>query len=125
MFYADEIKLSCYHCYSIYIVDIHGYLKQTHGPSIPITKTSSSESAGEHITEVCYLARPMICQEDDDGAVLVADRWNDHILVLTSEGQWRRVRLAYDMLLRPRDAVFWGERLYVCTWDDDNLKMFE
>ena len=79
---------------------------------------------GKHNTEGSRLYRPYICQEDDYGAVLVADKFNDRMLVLTAEGHWRRVRLS-DKLQIPEGAVWWKGRLYVSTWRDNKLSMFQ
>ena len=116
---TDTIKLSCSNRNAIYFLDTLGKLKQLLGPQVSVT-----ESEGEHITEASKLLKPMICQEDDDGAVLVADMINDRMLVLTAEGQWRQVGLNV-RLLWPRDAVLLGGRLYVSTWGDNILTMLE
>ena len=121
---TDEIKLSCFDLDSIYILETHGKFDQSYGPTITIIKSSRSESIGEPISEPSDLKQPIICQEDDDGALLVADRWNNRILILTAEGKWRQVR-HNDWLWGPRDAVLWGGRLYVSTRLDNRLAMFK
>ena len=115
-----EIKLSCANCNTIYILDTDGNLKQTHGPEIPIAVSSNSLSEGEH----SYLNRPLLCQEDYEGAVMVADFLNDRLFVLTAEGTWRNVRLN-GTLDAPHDALWWQGRLYVGTFCDKKLTMFQ
>ena len=114
------IKLSCYDCDTIYILDLEGTLKQTHGPEIVITVPSSSVSEGEQ----SVLDGPYICQEEDDGAVMAADINNDRLLVVTEEGQWKQVRLN-ETLEKPADAVWWRERLYVSSWCNNTLTLFQ
>ena len=114
------IQLSCVDFDTIYVLDLEGNLKQTHGPEIAIAATSSSVSEGGQ----SVLDGPVICQVDDDGSVLVTDSDNDRILVLTEEGQWRQVRLN-ETLDEYFDAVWWQGRLYVISWRNRQLTMFQ
>ena len=115
---STHIALSCRDCDTIYILDLHGKFKQSHGPAITLTMPSSSECEDSKINY------PYICQEDDNGTILVADTSNDRMLVLTAEGHWRRVKLNDDLQC-PRSAVWWKGRLYVSTWDDETITMFQ
>ena len=116
----EHIKLSCATFDTVYSIDTKGKLNRLHGPNISINTSFNSD----HTTEASKLGTPMICQDNYNGTVLVADRLNDRLLVLTAERQWRRVRLN-DRLLGPRDAVLWRGRLYVSTLGDDKLTIFQ
>ena len=109
---SSGIKLSYWDFNKIYVLDPHGTLNETHSPHIlPIL---SSTSASEYSTDHSKLNGPRICQQDDDGAVLVADFMNNRILILTSTGHWRQVKLNGE-LQRPNDAVWLNGTLYEST----------
>ena len=118
---STGIRLSCWDCNMIYVLDAHGILKQTHGPRITIIP--SSNAASEHSMENSELTDPLICQEDDDGEVLLAEFSNNRILILTAEGHWRQVKLNCE-LQGPCSAVWWKCAFYVSTYDDRKLTMF-
>ena len=103
---------------------MHGKLKQSYGPKITITNRPTSSVDNDDVSRESEFDIPYICQMDDDGALLVADRRNDRMLLLTSTRQWRRFQLS-NKLDWPRDAVWWRGRLYVSTLGDDKLTMFE
>ena len=119
---STHITLSCSDCNRIYVLDLNGKLKHSLCPDISFIMPSSPECKDEHSTKDGKLSWPHICQEDDDGAILVADRFNDRMLVLTAEGHWRRVRLS-DKLKSPVGAVWMKGRLYVTN--DRKLTMFK
>ena len=119
---SKRIRLSCFWQDRIYVLDPHGTLKETHGPRITII--ASPNEASEQSYELSELQRPLICQMNDDGEVLLADYLNDRMLIVTAEGHWRQVKLNGE-LQRPSDAVWWNGTLYVSTWDDDKLTMFQ
>ena len=120
--YSTGIKLSCWDRDAIYVLDPLGTLNETHGPRIP--PIVSSTSASEYSTKHSELNGPRICQQDDDRAVLVADFINIRMLILKATGHWRQVKLNSE-LQPPKDAVWWNGKLYVSTWYDDRLTMFQ
>ena len=115
------ITISCGRLCKIYVLDPHGTLNETHGPRITII--ASSDAASEHSMENSDLTDPLICQMGDNGALLVGDYSNNRILILTTEGNWRQVKLNAEMQ-RPCSAVWWKGALYVTTDYDRKLTMF-
>ena len=56
-----------------------------------------------------------VCDEDDAGSVLIADRWNDELQVMTaSRGTFRIVSLE-PKVEQPRAAVLFNGDLYVTS----------
>ena len=122
--YSTHISLSCCDINRIFILDIDAKVKQSHRPEISITIRQNSSSNEENMQEDIILNGPYIYQMSDDGAMLVADRWNDRLLMLTATGQWRRIEPG-DELRRPNDAVWWRGRLYVSTRAEIKLTVLQ
>ena len=107
----------------MYVLDPHGTLRQALGLRITIIASSSSSSKHSD-DESIEFKRPILCQEDGDDEVLLADPINDRMLIYTSQGYLRQVKQD-DKLQQPWDAVWWNGTLYVSTWSDRKLTMFQ
>ena len=120
----SNIKCCCLNLNGIYILDTYGTVKTSRGPDINITQPPITGAESLHSKGTSRLNWPLICQEDDDGAVLVADWCNERLLVLSEAGLWLQVRLNHQ-LRWPRGGMWWQRRLYVSTLEDKKLTMFE
>ena len=120
---SSNIKLSCWDCNKIYILKRNFTLTKSYGPDITVQSTLSNAPKDKSLSKASKLIWPRICQEDDDGAVLMTDS-NNGLLALSTTGQWSKMKLNSE-LLWPRCAISWGGRLYVSTWVDEKLTMFQ
>ena len=63
----------------------------------------------------CYdLRRQFLCQEDDDGAMLVADCLNDRLQVMDGR-QMSSIVNMHPAVYRPRGAVYVNDVIYVIS----------
>lgn len=69
------------------------------------------------------LAEPFICDDDDDGSVLIADRFNSRLQVMTKQGEFSVVDLQ-PRVSKPRAAVLFNNYLYVISGEDVTLKKY-
>ena len=72
-----------------------------------------SEAAGD-------LNEPYLCQEDDEGAMLIADYGNDRIQVLDKWRSWSIVKMN-TTVNGPNGAVYVNGTLYVVSLNDSKL----
>ena len=98
-------------------------MKSVHGPEIEIID-DSHEAASRGRTVKSRLRGPRLCQEDDEGNVLIADYANNRLLMFTSDCKWYDVTPGGD-LNSPNGAVWLSGRLYVSSWVDKSITMFE
>ena len=85
---------------SIIVYWLSGELLQTYG-------TSGRGDAGQ-------LACPVISNDDDDGSVLIADRDNNRLQVMSEQGEFSVLQLQ-PSVSQPRSAVMWKNCLYVAS----------
>ena len=70
------------------------------------------------------LSYPYIYQNDDAGNFLVADRFNNRIVVVGAEGDTSELEFEEE-IRRPRAAVVFMNRLYAVSWEDSTLSVYE
>ena len=87
----------------IKVYSLSGELLQTYG-------TRGRGGAGQ-------LRRPYISDDDDDGSVLIADKFNNRLQVMSEQGEFSVLQLQ-PPISRPCSAVLFNNQLYVTSWDD-------
>ena len=92
----------------IEVYSLSGELLQTHG-------TWGSDDAGE-------LSCSAICADDEEGSVLIADRDNNRLQVMSEKGEFTVLQLQ-PPVTEPCSAVVFNDKLYVTS--DDNKKIYK
>ena len=98
-------------------------MKSIYGPDIEIPH-NASEAANRDGSVRSRLLGPLLCQEDDEGNVLIADGLNRRLLLFTAECKWHDVT-PVGGLKWPEGAVWLNGRLYVSSSSDKSITMFE
>lgn len=88
---------------------------------------------GEHVLDIQgpsgsggegQLCDSLICDTDSDMSVLIADRTNNQLQVMTRDGQFKVVDLPATVR-KPRSAVFVNNCLYVTEWNNRRLVLIK
>ena len=98
-------------------------MRSIHGPEIEVID-NSREAGSQQATVTTRLSGPYMFQEDFEGNVLVANCFKDSLLLFTNKGEW------YDVtpnggLRGPSGALWLYGRLYVSSWVDKSITVFE
>ena len=99
----NQIKCCSTHDNKIAVYSLSSELLQTYGTS------GRNGGAGQ-------LNFPFICADDDDGSVLIADRYNDRLQVMSEQGEFSVLQLQPPVTLLTR-AMLFNNQLYVSTLD--------
>ena len=67
---------------------------------------------------------PYLCCMDGEGAVLLADYYNERLQVLSSDRTWSGVHMKPGVIA-PRSALLFRDKLFVTSWDDKKLSCYE
>ena len=102
----STISLCSFYDYKICIMNHDGKVIKTYGDR-------GSEAAGD-------LNEPYLCQEDDEGAMLIADYGNGRIQVLDKWRNWSIVKMQ-TAVNGPNGAVYVNGTLYVISLNDSKL----
>ena len=104
----NQIKCCSSFDTKIVIYSLSGKLLQTYG-------THGRDDAGHF----CF---PYICADDDDGSVLIADRNNCRLQVMSEQGEFSVLQLQPPVSV-PSSAVLFNNQLYVTSdWDKSLIK---
>ena len=107
----QHIKVCCSNRNILIILDHNVNVKAMHGPQIDITEYSREEvSHNEPV--ISMLSCPYLCQDDNEGNILVADCDNNRLLMYNAEGHVYNVT-PQGILDNPKCAVYFNQRLYV------------
>ena len=137
--------MCCWDMSTLIILSADGVFKSKHGPEIEVIEDprelaksthggtdgdTTEDFTGETTNqrEVCKseLNGPHMCQEDNKGNMLIADCYNNRLLMFTSECKFLHVKAAYGEFNRwPKDALLLNERLYVSSFRDESITLFE
>ena len=98
----NQIKCCSDNDNKIAVYSLSGELLQTYGTS------ERDGGAGQ-------LNYPYICTDDDDGSVLIADRGNDRLQVMSEQGEFSVLQLQ-PPVSQPRGAVLFNNQLYVAKF---------
>ena len=120
---SPHIKICCFETDRLITLTLDGIVKSVHGPEIDVID-DSSEAASRDGTVKRWLSNPYLCQEDDDGNLLITDGVNDRLLLFTAECKWHDVT-PVGGLKWPRGALWLNRRLYIGNIDDSCITMFE
>ena len=102
----NQIKCCSSKDNKIAVYSLRGELLQTYG-------THGRGDAG-------LLNYPLICADDDDGSVLIADHDNDRLQVMREQGEFSVLQLQPPVSL-PCSAVLINNKLYVTSADKRKL----
>ena len=72
----------------------------------------------------CKLHDPHLCQEDDEGVLLVADYGNDRLQILDEQRKWSIVNLE-PKVNEPRGAVYVNGEIFVVSGSDKKLYSYK
>ena len=98
-------------------------MKLIHGPKIKV-QNNSREAANQYGLLRNRLRSPYLCQEDDEGNVLIADWAHDRLFLFTADCKWHDVT-PNGGLKRPIGALSLNRRLYVISLLNKSITMFE
>ena len=119
---GKHINVCCWKTDRLIILYLNGKVKSIHGPEINVIG-HSREAANRDGSVKGSLSSPILCQEDDEGNVLIADYPNDRLLLFTTDCKW------YDVtpggVNRLNGALEKNGRLYVCSWVENSIIMFK
>ena len=80
-------------------------------------------AASANDDDVVALKGALICDDDVDGSVLIANSGNDQLLVMNAQGEFRALQLQ-PPVQRPRGAVYVNGRLYVTSEKDKTISKY-
>ena len=119
---GEHINVSCRLSNKLIKLNLRGRVKSTQ--SLPIkVKTDSQDAVNREREETSHLSCPMLCQEDNNGNVLIADEFNNRLLVLTDDGVWHDVTPDHSFE-RPTGALWLNGCLYVSSGCNTSITMF-
>ena len=105
---SDTTITICSQCeHKLYIMNVRGEVIHTYG-------THGSRDAGE-------LDDPVLCQEDEDGAMLLAEFWNNRLQILDEQRKWSIVNMQPEVKT-PMSAIYVNHVIYVVSKRD--LKLY-
>ena len=93
----------------IHAYSLNGELLQAHG-------TPGSGEAGR-------FSKPYICDVDTAGSVLIADRDNNRLQVMSEQGEFRVLELQPEVS-KPVSAVLFNGHLYVTSGDKKTIRKY-
>ena len=115
-----RILVCCYVNHRIYEFSHLGELTDTRGRSCDECRDSDvtrDDRYGHFVYPAGVLCNPVICHADAEGTVLVADRGNHRLQVLTSDGAWKIVQISHELNL-PQAALCFDRRFVVDSKDE-------
>ena len=104
------------------VLNLDGKVKSIHGPDIEIQNNSREAANGDGSVK-SRLLNPYLCQEDNEGNVLICYN-TDRLMLFTAECKWHDAT-PVGGLKWPEGAVWLNGRLYVSSSWDKSITMFE
>ena len=113
----ERILVCCSDNRKLYAINHSGELLQIYGRS---KREATDDDIIEHTRfgEPVYgpgvLDNPCLCQVDDDGSALVAEKFENILKVMRADGTWSVVQI-HQALSRPKGAVWCNASLYIAN----------